>query len=173
MVLLAARLGMRSSDITNLMLSNIDWHKDEISFTTQKTGKFTTLPLTTEIGNAIICYLKQERPECKGCNFIFLRLQKPYRSLQPSALYRIVSKAMRDAGVFVPSGKRKGPHSLRASLASNMLNNNTPLPVISEVLSHSSTDTTKVYLKVDFEQLRRLSLDVPSLSGVWMGGVMI
>lgn len=64
----------------------------------------------------------------------------------------IVTKAFRD-----------GPYALRATLASEMLRNNTSLPVISETLSHSCADTTKVYLKVDFEHLRLLSMDVPQL----------
>jgi len=54
-----------------------------------------------------------------------------------------------------------------------MLEKEIPLPIISETLSHSSTDTTKIYLKVDMTHLRRIALNVPPLKGVWMGGVRI
>ena len=170
MVLLAVRLGMRASDICDLRLKDIDWRKSEIAFTSKKTGKYTALPLTAEIGNAIIRYLKEARPEDANPH-LFLRYQKPHQELQPGVMHIMVTTAMRNAGVIIPHGRRHGPHALRASLASSMLRNNTPLPVISETLSHSSTDTTRIYLKVDFENLRRLALDVPSLKGVWLGGV--
>lgn len=170
MVLLAVRLGMRASDICGLRLRDIDWHKSEIAFTSKKTGKYTVLPLMADIGNAIIGYLKDARP-ADADSHLFLRYQKPYRGLEPSVMHKMVTTAMREAGVIIPCGKRHGPHALRASLASSMLRNNVPLPVISETLSHSSTDTTRIYLKVDTENLRRLALNVPPLKGIWLGGV--
>lgn len=170
MVLLAARLGLRASDICGLRLKDIDWRKNEIVFTSKKTGRYTVLPLTGDIGNAIIRYLKEARPEDDDPH-LFLRFQRPYRELQPSVMHGMVTAALRNAGVVIPYGRRHGPHALRASLASSMLRHNVPLPVISETLSHASTDTTRVYLKVDFESLRRLALDVPPLKGVWLGGV--
>lgn len=84
-----------------------------------------------------------------------------------------MTKAFRDAGIVINSGRRHGPHALRASLATAMLEKEIPLPIISETLSHSSTDTTKIYLKVDMTHLRRIALNVPPLKGVWMGGVRI
>ncbi len=171
-VLLAAKLGIRASDICALKFSNINWDKNTIEFTTIKTGKHSVLPLTSEIGNAIIRYLKGARPQTE-CKNIFIRLQKPFRQISPPLVHTIVTKAFHDAGIVIPAGKRHGPHALRASLASEMLRSNTSLPIISETLSHSCTDTTKVYLKVDFEHLRLLSLNVPQLGGVWMGGIVL
>ncbi len=84
-----------------------------------------------------------------------------------------MTQAFHDAGVVIPAGKRHGPHALRASLASEMLQQNVSLSVISETLSHANTDTTKIYLKIDFDHLRKISLDVPNLDGVWMGGVPV
>jgi site-specific recombinase XerD len=172
MVILAVRLGMRASDICGLQLKDIDWRKNEIAFISTKTNKHTVLPLSADVGNAIIRYLKEARQDDANPH-LFLRYQKPYRELLPPSMHRMVSVAMRNAGIIIPYGRRHGPHALRASLASNMLRNNTPLPVISEILSHSSTDTTRIYLKVDFDNLRRISLDVPPLKGVWMGGVTV
>lgn len=84
-----------------------------------------------------------------------------------------MTKAFRDADIAVNPGRKHGPHALRASLATAMLENEVPLPVISETLSHSNTDTTQIYLKVDMHHLRKLALEVPDLTGVWMGGVRI
>lgn len=172
MVLMAVRLGMRASDICGLEFKDIHWEKNTIEFVTQKTGKATVLPLTADIGNAIIKYLKDARPDSKDSH-VFLRMQAPYSKLNPSALHSIVTKAFREADIVINPGRRHGPHALRASLATSMLAEEIPLPVISETLSHSSTDTTKIYLKVDMHHLRSLALEVPDLTGVWMGGVRI
>jgi integrase/recombinase XerD len=172
MVLLAARYGIRASDISALLFENIHWNENTINFSTVKTGKHTVLPLTGEIGNAIIQYLKYGRPNTEE-KHVFIRLQKPYREIQPSNLHGIVTRAMRSAGIVIQPGKRHGPHALRASIATEMLKQNVPLPVISEALSHNSTDTTKIYMKVDVGHLKILSLNVPPLGNVWMGGAPI
>jgi len=172
MVLLAVRLGMRASDICSLKFENIDWQANTISFIAQKNQKSAVLPLISEVGHAIIDYLQHSRPETTD-KHIFVRLQKPFRELQPSGLHTIVTQAIRNAGIIIPSGKRHGPHALRASLATEMLAHNTPLPIISETLTHTCTDTTKIYLKVDVSHLRQCSLEVPPLGNVWMGGFLL
>jgi len=50
-------------------------------------------------------------------------------------------------------------HSLRNTLAGNMLESNAPLPVISEALGHQSVNTTSIYLKIDIEGLRKCAMD--------------
>ena len=172
MVLLAARLGMRASDICSLRFNNLNWQNNTIEFNTIKTGKHTVLPLTEEVGSAIIEYLRDGRPTTND-DHVFIRFQTPYREPRPSILHAIVSKAMRNAGIVIQPGKRHGPHALRASLASEMLARNTPLPVISETLSHACTDTTRIYLKIDIVNLRLLSLEVPGFGNVWMGGAPV
>jgi len=170
MVLIAARLGMRASDICALKFSQIHWDRNTIEFVTKKTGKHAVLPLPADVGNAIIKYLKCARPNVDA-EHVFLGMQTPHNKLKPASLHTIVTKAFRNAGIIVNPGRRHGPHALRASLATAMLKENVPLPVISQTLSHSTTDTTRIYLKVDIPSLRRLALEVPGLEGVWMGGV--
>lgn len=170
MTLLAARLGMRASDICALKFENLDWHTSSIDFMSRKTGSRALLPLSGEVGDAIINYLRFGRPETQD-KHVFIRLQKPYGELLPSILHAIVTKSCHAANIPVLPGKRHGPHALRASLASRMLSKNVPLPVISEILTHVSSDTTRVYLKIDTEHLRACSLEVPPLGNVWMGGV--
>ncbi|MEG1294523.1 MAG: site-specific integrase [Clostridium sp.] len=172
MVLIAVRLGMRASDICNLEFKDIRWDKNTIEFVTQKNGCYTVLPLTTDVGNAIIKYLKEGRQNSDN-RHVFLRMQAPYGALKPASMHPIVTQAFRDANIITNPGRRHGPHALRASLATSMLEKDIALPVISEILSHSNTDTTKIYLKVDLRHLRPLALEVPDLEGVWMGGVRI
>ncbi|WP_180955080.1 tyrosine-type recombinase/integrase [Bacillus sp. V3-13] len=161
---------MRASDICGLTFDNLNWQTDTIEFIVKKTGVSAVLPLLNEVGEAIIDYIKFGRPDSKD-KHVFLRMQIPFVALKPSVLHGIVSTTLRNANITLLPGKRHGPHALRASLASAMLDNNTPLPVISEALSHKNTDTTRVYLKIDLQHLQQYSLEVPALSNIWMGGV--
>lgn len=158
-LLLASRLGVRSSDINSLRLSNLFWDKSMICFTQKKTKKSVELPLTAEIGNAIIDYLKNGRPITENKE-IFIRHTEPYDKLTTTRLYRICTKYMKKAGIVYDS-RRHGLHSLRHSLASNLLDNEIPLPVISQILGHDGTSSTKNYLRVDLASLRKCALDLP------------
>lgn len=160
MLQLLCRLGLRTSDLLGLKFENIKWENDSLEFNQQKTGKIIILPLLNEVGNAIIDYLKHGRPEVDS-PFVFLRAIAPWHELEKSSIHYIVHKHLREAGIKIPPKKQHGGHSLRHSLASILLDNGTTLPVISESLGHVNTQTTMHYLKVNTEQLRACSLDMP------------
>jgi site-specific recombinase XerD len=50
---------------------------------------------------------------------------------------------------------------MRHSLATRLLGNGIPLPVISETLGHTATQTTMKYLRVDINNLQRCAIEVP------------
>lgn len=162
MVLLAARLGLRASDICSLKFANILWDQDIIMLTQRKTGKQIELPLLEENGHAIIDYLKYARPKSK-LPFVFVRLIPQFQKLEPPTLHSIISFYLRRAGIDYRE-RRHGPHALRHSLAGRLLEKMTPLPVISEVLGHKSTESTKDYLRIDLSSLRQCAIEVPSLN---------
>jgi len=62
-LLLAAEYGWRSKDIVNLRFDQIDWDKNVISFAQNKTGIPVEYPLLASVGNAIIDYIKNGRPD--------------------------------------------------------------------------------------------------------------
>lgn len=158
-ILIAARLGLRAQDICNLSFGNLKWESNTIELFQEKTKKPIILPLLENVGLAIIDYLKYARPECESTKAIFLRLTPPIGNLQAPTLHSIVTQHMRTAGIKIQEGKKHGPHALRHSLASALLEENTPLPIISEVLGHTNTESTSVYLKIDIKQLRTCSLE--------------
>lgn len=129
-----------------------------------KTKEKVELPLLQDIGNAIIDYLKYGRPK-SGLPFIFLRHIPPYDNMDYNNLNGIVKKYLGMAGINYDERKH-GPHSLRHSLATNLLAKETPLPVISSILGHASTESTMEYLRVDVHSLRRCALDVYPISPV-------
>ena len=160
MLLLACRLGLRASDICGLSLDHLLWSENLIVLRQEKTKKRIQLPLLAEVGNAVIDYLKYGRPVSQ-LPYVFLHAGNGYRRLQEPTLHSIVEFYLRRAGIANVEKKKHGPHALRHSLAGFLLQKKTPLPVISEVLGHSSTETTKTYLRIDMDQLRLCALEVP------------
>lgn len=158
MILIAARLGLRAKDICELSFDNLKWETNTIELLQEKTGNLLILPLLEGVGLSIIDYLKHARPEHES-KTVFLRLIPPMGKLIPANLHCIVTHQLRVAGVKIESGKKHGPHALRHSLASALLEANTPLPVISEVLGHTDTKSTSIYLKIDINQLRTCALE--------------
>jgi site-specific recombinase XerD len=161
-ILLAARLGLRSSDISNLKFENILWEQNTISFVQYKTEKEIELPLLPEVGNAIIDYLKYSRQESDE-PFVFLTVRSPIIPITPVGIESLVQHTFTEAGINIKN-KRHGPHALRHSLAGRLLECQTVLPVISEVLGHENTESTKFYLRVDLTSMRKCALEVPTVS---------
>jgi integrase len=159
-ILLAARLGLRASDICRLKFENLYWQTSTIKIDQYKTGKELTLPILADIGNALIDYLKYSRPVSNE-PFIFLTARPPYTPfLTSNVVTHVVQRSFRKAGIDI-NGRRFGSHSLRHSLGFRLLEESTILPVISEVLGHQSTESTKYYLRIDLKSMKQCMLDVP------------
>lgn len=157
-ILLACRLGMRSLDIKNLQMDNFRWEEKKLVFTQSKTKETVSLPLPPEVGWAVIDYLRYGRPLFES-PYVFLRHLAPFGPFaEGDHLHQIIADYMRRA--HLPTlKKRRGMHSLRHTLASMLLEKETPLSVISDILGHSDPDSTKVYLKVDIGKLRACALE--------------
>jgi site-specific recombinase XerD len=159
-LLLGARLGLRASDIRTMTFENIHWETHEIRIVQEKTKNELILPLSDEVGWAIIDYLKHGRPVA-DCKQIFIRHNAPFAPFGiTNSLGAIISKYFRLANVCVPEGKKRGMHILRHSLASSMLAAKIPLPIVSEALDHSDIKTTMHYLKIDVDKLKGCALDI-------------
>ncbi|MBS4054917.1 MAG: tyrosine-type recombinase/integrase [Thermaerobacter sp.] len=158
-ILLVARLGLRTIDIKRLQLTNLNWRENRIELVQSKTARPLKLPLLPEVGWAIIDYLKNGRPKVDS-PYVFLRHLAPIEPFsEEDRLHQMVVKYMKLARIPISPQKKKGLHSLRHTLASRLLRENTPLSVISDILGHISTDSTAVYLKVDVDMLRECALN--------------
>ncbi len=163
MVLLAARLGLRASDICALSFSELRWELNTVEIIQQKTKEPLVLPLLNDVGEALIDYLKYGRPS-SDLPFIFLRHVPPIDRLTAPTLHSIITHYMHMAKIPVYSEKKHGPHALRHSLAGVLLQGHTPFPVISGILGHTSSRSTAIYLKIDVVQLKNCALEVPTFS---------
>lgn len=158
MVLLAAQLGMRSGDVLDLRLGDVKWERDAIERIQSKTGLPLSVPLPLNVKLLLADYIRSHRPQSET-DYVFV-CEATRDRFCASQLNAVVRRLMRKSSVE-PGGRKHGPHALRHSLASSMLAEGAPLPVISGVLGHSSTQTTRAYLGIDVDALRRVSLEVP------------
>jgi len=157
--LMVVRLGLRIGDIRNLKLSNLNWESKTINLVMSKTQQHLELPLLDDIGWAIIDYLKNGRPETIS-NCLFVRHRPPFNSFgETESFHNALKRYMLKAGLNTSISPRHGMHSLRSTLAKNMLEADAPLPVISETLGHQDINTTGIYLKIDIDGLRKCALD--------------
>jgi integrase/recombinase XerD len=158
-LLLVARLGIRVGDIKSLKLTDLNWKTKTIIFKQNKTKNMVTYPILNDIGWALIDYLREARPVSES-PYVFLRMNAPYEAFGNNAnLHNIITKHTRKAGIKIPKEKRHGLHSLRHTLASTLLEQGTPLPVISEILGHINSRSTAVYLQTGINGLRQCALD--------------
>ncbi|MBC7924450.1 MAG: tyrosine-type recombinase/integrase [Bryobacteraceae bacterium] len=159
-LLLLARMGLRAGDILRLRLGDIDWKEASIRVA-GKGRRQVSLPLTQEIGDAIIAYIKDGRPKTDS-DALFIRSRAPFRAFASHcAISMIVIEAMRRAGVTCPS--RGAAHVLRHSVASSMLRQGASLQEIAGVLRHRSIATTEIYAKIDVIALRQIAQPWPEV----------
>lgn len=159
-ILLACRLGLRTSDIKKLKFENFKWEDRQLMFVQSKTRTILSLPLMQDVGWAVIDYLKYGRPNVES-PYVFIRHLAPFLPFsEDDHLHQMIVKYMRLAHIPVSSKKRVGMHSLRHTLASLLLENDTPLSTISDILGHLDTESTAVYLKIDIKKLKECPLDI-------------
>jgi len=162
-LLLATRLGLRSGDIVGLTFDKIDFAGNSISLTQEKTKHPLTLPLLPEIQAALKEYIQHARPDSDS-EFIFLSASAPYGIMTTSAIRHALTAAFTAAGIDT-LGRKHGPHSMRSSLASSMVNDGVPYEVVRRMLGHRDPNAVKHYAKIDIENLRFCAIDVPPPSG--------
>jgi len=159
-LLLLARLGLRAGDIVQLRLTDIDWRSAWIHVC-GKNRRHTRLPLTQEVGQAIVAYLQEGRPQTNA-DTLFVCCRAPFRAFSSHcAVSVIVDRALQRARVVRPS--RGAAHLLRHSVATSMLREGASLQDIAALLRHRSIQTTQIYAKVDFASLRPIAQPWPEV----------
>ena len=162
-LLLCARLGLRISDICNLEFSNICEANERIELVQVKTKTPLELPLLPDVADALMDYIDNARPHSDSPK-VFLRLYAPISGMTPPTISYELKRLFDKAGIDV-TNRKHGPHSLRSSLASALLDEGNSYPIIQKVLGHNHPSATKHYTKVDIRKLRDCALDVPAPTG--------
>lgn len=161
-LLLAAEYGWRAKDITKFSFHDIDWDNNVIHFNQHKTDIPVVFPLLSTAGNAIIDYLKYARPETDVPEIIVsMENCNKGKPLSSPTIHSVVTKYMKRAVVKNWQNKKHGPHAMRHSLATNLLKKNVAMPIISTVMGHQRTETTSIYISVDYDKLKQCALPMP------------
>jgi site-specific recombinase XerD len=157
-LLMACRLGMRVGDIRTLKLDQLHWEDSTLEVTQSKTGTPLRLPLTNEVGEALIDYLKSGRPQTAHRE-VFLKANPPFDPFRGNNLHHIVTYWRLLGGIRFRTAQKRGIHSLRHTLATRLLEKGTPFTTIAEILGHTSLESTRIYAKANVEALRSVALD--------------
>ena len=171
--LLIATYGLRASDIVALTLDDVEWVARRFCITQRKTGVVLWLPLTDEVGAALLHYLRRGRPKLavrryrrgfqtesvKTYREFFLRCLTPVGVLRSTAIAEAFQKWSRRSGLHIPF---RGAHCLRHSYAVHLLRSGQSLKTIADVLGHRSVESTCVYLRLATEDLREVALSLPA-----------
>jgi integrase/recombinase XerD len=152
-LLLLTVYGLRSGEISRLLLSDFDWRLETFTVNHSKRGGVQKYPLQREVGDAILEYIRKARPQTSYRN-LFLTLNPPYRSIGHSSLWRITSLRIDAAGIQC---RRRGPHCLRHACATHLPEQGASLKEIGDLLGHRDSNSTRIYAKVHLQQLRRVA----------------
>jgi site-specific recombinase XerD len=154
MIMLVARLGLRSIEIARLELRDVDWRAGEL-VVRGKARRHDRLPLPTEVGEALVAYLSSGRNPADAVH-LFLTCRAPRGPIRADLVGDVVERACLRAGL-----PRVGPHRLRHALAGELLRQGAGLVAISQVLRHRDLATTALYAKVDLNALRQVAQPWP------------
>ena len=160
-LLLVARMGLRSSEVCALKLGDIDWRHGVLTVAKTKTRRQRALPIPHDVAPILGKYILRVRPKSDD-EHVFLRLRAPVKRFKnSSSIMRIVEKRLRDAAIRGPT---RGPHMLRHSLATHLINSGVSVKQIADILGHADLQSTAIYAKVDTNHLGRVALPFPGSS---------
>lgn len=158
-LLLAARLGIRAIDIANLQLTDLNWSTNEIVLKQEKTYHTIHLPLLNDVGWALIDYIQHGRPQVED-KYVFRCMNAPYGKLKGSqTVEAIFHSRLNKAGIKLATNNQPvGIHVLRHALGRVLLEKETDLPVISQILGHQSIKSTETYIHIDMKGLAQCAI---------------
>ncbi len=160
MLSLITTYGLRSSEVVGLKLEDIEWRAARLCVPQRKTSSPLLLPLTDDIGEVLVQYLRCGRPTVR-CREVFVRHRAPSGVLKPTAVTEVFQAWSRRSGLEIPF---QGPHCLRHSYALHLLHHGTSLKTIGDLLGHRTAESTCVYLRLAVDDLRDVPLGLPSPS---------
>lgn len=151
---LMAVYGLRSSEVANFRLHDIDWAKGNIYLRRAKRGGMQAFPLDQTVAGLITDYLLNGRKNTMGRDHLFLALCMPYEAITRGVVYNLVANAYKGLDIKT---RHKGGHSLRHACASRLVNNGGTLKDASDLLGHRLLDTTRIYAKIDLKRLQEVA----------------
>jgi len=154
---LGAAYGLRSGELVQLTLDDIDWQGRVLRIRQTKNKRPLQLPLTDEAANILICYLRKARAQSEH-RHLFLRVKAPRGPMQSTAVREVLAHRIRQSGLnLTPCGT----HVLRHSFALRLMQQGVSFKAIGDALGHRDIESTSAYIRLDVESLREVALEVP------------
>jgi len=160
-ILCMARLGLRTGEVVQLRLEDIDWVNATVRVRARKTGHGASLPLPDGVGAALAEYLQHARPDTDARVVFVLHQLRVGAPISGSIVGRAVDNALRRAGMTAPT---RGGNLLRHSLATELVDRGASLREVADLFGHSSLATTRIYAAVDVAALREVALPWPEVT---------
>ena len=154
MLLMMIMYGLRAREVAALTLDDLDWKRDRLHVRERKAEHNTAYPLAPVIGEAIVDYLKNGRPDVQSRR-LFWRHLAPRSPLTQAAVSGMASKYLHRVGIPV---SRPGSHTLRHACVQRLVDSGFPLKTIGDYVGHRSTASTMIYAKVQVDALREVAL---------------
>ena len=153
-MMLGTVLGLRACDIVALNLADIDWLHGEIKLIQSKTTNPVALPLTQDVGDALMDYILNARPNTSSQR-VFLRICAPYLPLTSAVT---IGEIYEDCCIAAGLPVNKRFHDLRRSLGTSMVSNGVSVYDVAQVFGDRNIESTKPYLSADLEHLKMCAL---------------
>lgn len=163
MLLLATRLGLRAGDIATMTFDELDFEHEVIHLIQQKTTTPLELPMLPVLREALLDYVQNARGDSSS-PYVFLTATPPYSHVSVQTIGKLVRRVIAETGIE-PKNRKQGPHAMRSSLASSMVNDDVPYEVVRRTLGHTDVNAIKSYARLDVEQLRLYTLETPKATG--------
>ena len=169
-----ATYGLRTGEVVTLTLDDVEWRAGQLRIPQRKTRGSLWLPLTDEVGTALLDYLRHGRPvlnvrrqrvpfrggPARSYRELFLRCRTPTGVLKPTAVTEAFQAWSKRSGLAIPY---QGPHCLRHSYAVHLLRSGLSLKTIGDLLGHRTPESTCVYLRLAVDDLRDVALPLPAV----------
>ena len=159
-LLLLMRYGFRPIELIKLRLKDIIWNEKKLLI--QAKGKCTVLPLESDVEEALKRYIQFARPRTQDKE-VFIRSKAPFIRFEKSGAISSVVRHSLDRCNLKPA--ISGARLLRYSVASNILNKGGSLQEVSELLRHTSMNTSVRYTRLDMNKLKQVPLGWPTTWG--------
>ena len=140
--------------LANLTLGDIDWRRERLHVHERKADHVAIYPLSPVVGEAILEYLRQGRPQTDD-RHLFFRHLAPHRPFTCAGVSSRASHYLHKAGVPV---RHAGSHTLRHACVQRLVDAGFPLKTIGDYVGHRSASSTQIYAKVAIETLREVAL---------------
>jgi site-specific recombinase XerD len=152
----ALDIGLRSCEIANLKIGDIDWRAGIVTLRGTKSLRQDILPLPMETGQALVDYLQNERPRTANSSVFVPRLGDHDRPMTAGAVRGVIRWAYQRIGLT-----HSRSHALRHAFACRLVENGSSLKEVADLLRHRSLNTTLIYAKLDTPKLSAVALPWP------------